>query len=147
MKNLRYDEYQLKNRHQLAFQTLILIFVLVMTNGLLKESYGVWAPPLLEALILIFIPGMYFAIMSIAKNAYFRKKDYPILVIILFGLAAVLGLFSFVPAILNGTFIFVENGQLTNQVGSLFIPILFGGMVIAIIVRKMINKREDAMED
>lgn len=147
MKSTRYDEYQLKNRHRIAFQTMVLLLALVMLNGLLKERYGIWAPPNLESIVLIYIPGMYFSIMSIAKNAYFSKKDYPSLVISLFGLAVVLGLFAVVPAILNGTFVFVENGLLTNQVGSLFIPTMFGGILIAITIRKLIDKRKDTIND
>lgn len=147
MENRRYDEYQLKNRNRIAFQTMIILLILVMLNGFIKDSYGIWAPPIIESLVLIFIPGMYFAIMSIAKNAYFSKRDYPVLIMLLFGLAAVLGLFANVPAILNRTFIFVENGQLSNQISSLFIPILFGTMLIAIIIRKWIDKRKDIIED
>ena len=86
MKNARYDEFQIANRHRIAFQSFILVLILIGVNGYVKAGYGVWATPLLESFILVSIPGMYFAMMSIAKNAYFSKNDNPMFSIVLLGL-------------------------------------------------------------
>lgn len=141
MRKARYDEFQLANRHGIAFQSLIIAMAVIMISGYIKYFYGIWAPPLLEMLVLVFIPGMHFMIMSIVKNAYLSRKDYPGLVIVCFLLAAVMGIFSFVPAMIDGRFVFVENGQLSDQVGSLFITAFAGGASIALLIRRMKNRK------
>ena len=141
MTNARYDEFQLANRHRIAFQTLIIVMALLMINGYIKNFYGVWAPALLEMLVLMYIPMMYFVLMSIVKNAYLRRKDQPVLYIVLFAFAAIMGLFSVVPSIVNGTFVFIENGQLTDRIGSLFITTFAGGTSVALLIRRIRNRR------
>lgn len=147
MENSRYDEYQLKNRHRIAFQTMVLMMALIWINGFFKNSYGVWAPPLLEALVLLYIPGMYFAMGSIIKNAYMSKKDSPVFIHISFGLIFLFGLFSLVPFIIDGSFTFVENGQLSDRIGIVLLTTLFGGLLIALLIRKWIDKHRNGLED
>ena len=53
MGKVKYDEFQLAKRHKIAYQTLIMLLVLVWINGYVKGSYGVWAEPYLESLVLI----------------------------------------------------------------------------------------------
>ena len=60
MKNeKRYDmmNFNSRTRHKIAFQSFILVLVLIGLNGYVKAGYGVWASPLLEAFILVWIPG------------------------------------------------------------------------------------------
>lgn len=142
MKIGKYDEFQLANRHRIAFHTMILVMVLVWSNGFFKESYGTWASPQIEALVLLYLPGMYFAVMSIAKNAYLRKKDSSVLIISLFSLIVVLGLFTIIPSILEERFTLVENGQLNDRIGSLLVTGLFSAMLITLLIRKRIDKHQ-----
>ena len=97
MGKVKYDGFQLAKRHKIAYQTLIMLLALVWINGYVKSSYGVWAEPYLESLVLIYIPGFYFAGRSIWLNAYIRANDrpsMPILMIILTGFIGVLGFLS-----------------------------------------------------
>lgn len=141
MKKPQYDEFQLANRHRIAFQSFGIAIAAIMISGYVKQFYGVWAEPLLEMLVMIYIPVMYFTTMAIVKNAYLRQKDHPVPIIIGFGMAAIMGLFSFVPAMIDGRFMFVENGQLSNQIGSVFITLFAGGISIALLIRKIRNRR------
>jgi hypothetical protein len=143
MKNARYDEFQLATRHKIAFQSFILVLVLIGINGYVKAGYGIWASPLREAFILVWIPGMYFAVMSIAKNAYFSRNDYPVFSIILLGLAATMGFFSTVPFIFSAEYPLIENGQLSDWIMGLLITIISGGMGVALILRRVVNRRID----
>jgi hypothetical protein len=143
MKNKRYDEFQIANRHKIAFQTLILTMILIGLNGYIKEGYGTWASPLLEAFIMVWIPGLYFAVMAISKNAYFSKKDYPVPVVVLLGLAATMGVFSTVPFIFSVGYPLIENGRLNDRIMGLLIAIISVGMGVALIVRKVVNRRMD----
>ena len=143
MKNARYDEFQLATRHKIAFQSFILVLVIIGLNGYVKAGYGIWASPLLEAFILVWIPGMYFAVMSIAKNAYFSKKDYPVLVVVVLGLGATLGVFSTVLFIFSAEYPLIENGQLSDRIMGLLITIISGGMGVALIVRRVVDRRMD----
>ena len=146
MKNARYDEFQIANRHRIAFQSFILVLILIGINSYVKESYGVWASPLLEAFILVSIPGMYFAMMSIAKNAYFSKNDYQMLSIFLLGLAATMSVFSTVPFIFSDVHPLIENGQLSDWVMGLLIATISGGMGVALLGRRVINKRVEEVD-
>lgn len=141
MKTARYDEFQLANRHRIAFQTLIITFLMIMINGYVKFFYGVWAEPMLEMLVMIIIPVMYFTIMSTAKNAYLGQKDQPTTFIVAMGIAATFSGISVISYITSGMFALVEGGQLTNQVGNLLLFLFTGGTAVAQITRRMINKR------
>jgi hypothetical protein len=141
MKNARYDEFQIATRHKIAFQSFILVMILIGLNGYIKEGYGTWASPLLEAFIMVWIPGLYFAVMAISKNAYFSKNDYPIPVVVLLGLAATMGVFSTVPFIFSEENFLIENGQLSDRIMGLLIAIISVGMGVALIVRRVVNRR------
>jgi hypothetical protein len=143
MKIKRYDEFQIANRHKIAFQTLILTMILIGLNGYIKEGYGTWASPFLEAFIMVWIPGLYFSVVSISKNAYFSKKDYPVPVVVLLGLAATMGVFSTVPFIFSAENYLIENGQLSDRIMGLLIVIISVGMGVALIVRRVLNRRMD----
>lgn len=143
MKNARYDEFQIANRHKIAFQSFILVLVLIGINGHVKAGYGIWASPYLEAFILVWIPGMYFAVMSIAKNAYFSRNDYPVFYVLLFGLAAIMGTISTVLFIFSEEYPLIENGQLSDRIMGLLVTIISGGLGVALIVRRIVNRRID----
>ncbi|MDS9471563.1 hypothetical protein [Sporosarcina pasteurii] len=147
MKNKDYDEFQLANRHRIAFQTLFITFVVIMINGYVKFIYGNWADPLLEMMITVLIPGMYFTIMSIAKNAYLRQKDHPIVFIVMMGMATILSGAAVISSIMSGILELVEDGQLTNQVGSLLLTIYAGSTTVALLMRSMKNRRVFANEE
>lgn len=141
MKATQYDEFQLANRHRIAFQTLVITFLMIMINGYVKSFYAVWAEPMLEMLVMILIPVMYFTIMSIAKNAYFRQKDQPVFFIVGMAIATILFAATVISNITSGMFILVENGQLTHQVGSLLMLLFAASTTVAQITRRIINKR------
>lgn len=147
MKIGRYDEFQLANRHRIAFQTMGIMLALIFVNGLYKDSYGIWASPILEAAVLINIPILYFAIMTVAKNAYLSKEDNPIFILVGLGIALVFGLFTIMPFIFDGAFTIVEDGKLGGQIIGLWITLFTGGILTTLLIRKMLDRRKVSEED
>lgn len=144
MKNSGYDELQVATRHRIAFHALILTFIVIMVNAWVKKTYGaIWPDPMLESLGTIFIPATYFTVMAILKNAYLRAKDYPALFIIAIALAFLLSSASFITITLSGLPMIIENGQLSNRLGSLLITIYTGCITVALLIRYIRNKRID----
>ena len=144
MGKVRYDEFQLAKRHKIAYQTLIMLLVLVWINGYVKSSYGVWAEPYLESLVIMLVPGFYFAGRLIWLNAYIRANDrpsMPILMIILTGFIGVLGFLSLGFSVFAGTFRGVENGQLGGQIGLLLISLLFTMISVLLVVRGVVDRK------
>lgn len=141
MKMAQYDEFQLANRHRIAFQTLMITFLMIMINGYIKFFYGIWAEPMLEMFVMIFIPVMYFTIMSIVKNAYLRQTDQPIVIILLMGFAAIMSSAAVISNITSGLFMLIEDGQLSQQVGSLLLTFFTGSTTVALLIRRVKNKR------
>lgn len=141
MKNDRYDEYQVNNRNKIAFETLIIITLLVFINGFVKMTY-IWAEPLMESLVLLYIPSIYFAIRSIWKNAYFSKKEkYPGFYIAVFLLITLVNLYTVVTSIYHGFFVIIEDGKLANGAGVLFMLGFTSSITIAMIARKFADKK------
>lgn len=141
MTTKRYDEFQLATRHKIAFQTMIFMFFIIMMNGYVKHIYGVWAEPMLEMLLMVIIPAMYFTFMSIAKNAYLSEKDDSTLFIVAMGIAVLLLLATVISNLTSGMFRLVEDGQLTSQAGTLCMLLFSSGTVIIQTIRRRLNKK------
>lgn len=141
MKKGKYDEYQLAKRHKIAYQTLIGVFGLTLVNGYVKSNYGVWAEPHIESLMLVLLPGFYFASASILQNAYFRMKDYPISILLLSGFAMgfgllIIGIFAF-----SGSFQLIENGKLSGDIELFLFTLLFLVVFLTLMIRKKLDSR------
>lgn len=136
-----YDEYQLLKRNRISFQTMILFALLVGINGFIKEYYITWAPPMVEAFVLIYIPMFYFTLMSLIKNAYFRELDTKVAVIFIMGLLVTFNLFVIIQGIIYGTFSLVEDGMLSDGIGQVLLVLFFGMIVIAAIINRMKERR------
>lgn len=147
MKKAKFDEFQLANRHRIAFQTLFIAIALIGVNGFIKENYLVWAPPYLESLVLIYIPMMYFFMMSIAKNAYLSRRDHPVLLITLFGFVAFMSLLPIALSAIDGEFHLIEHGQLSDRIGGLLLGISFGGGFVASLIRRVLDRRAMKNDD
>lgn len=141
MKTKGYDEYQLANRHKIAYQTLIILYIFIWVNGYLKSSYGIFAEPYLESLLLMMIPGFYFASASIWQNAYFRLNDYPKISLFLFGFMMVVTLLILGLNIASGSFHLVENGKLGGDIELVLFSSLFTMMFILLVIRRKLDQR------
>ena len=141
MKTARYDEYQLNSRYRIAFETLFITIILIASNGFVKMSY-IWADPLMESLVLLYIPGIYFSLRSVWKNAYFSKKEkHPGFFIAIFGLTTLVNIYIVGTSIYRGFFVIIEEGKLANGAGVLFLLAFTGSITIAMIARKVADKR------
>jgi len=140
MKSKNYDERQLLNRYRIGYQAMILMLFLVGINGMIKEFYYVWAPPLIEANVIIYIPATYFIIMGITKDAYLRKKDHPIFSIVSIGVFMVLCIYLILSSIRLETFSLIENGQLSHSIIPVILFLYSASIFIALLVRKLLDR-------
>lgn len=140
MKKGKYDEFQLAKRHKIAFQTLILVFVVIGINGYVKSSYGIWADPYLESYLLIMVPGLYFAGASIWQNAYFRLKDYPMLTLLLSGFVMVFSLLLIGLKVGWGEFHLIEDGKLGGDIELVLFSVLFTMVFVLLMVRRRLDR-------
>lgn len=140
MKMGKYDEFQQLKRHKIAYQTLIMLCILIFINGFVKESYGIWAEPFLESILLMIIPGAYFAGASIWQNAYFRSKDNPIPILLLTGSTMLFGLMFIAIFMFTGSFQLVEDGKIGGDINIVLFTFLFSIMFILLIIRRKLDR-------
>lgn len=141
MKQDRYDEFQIAKRHRLGYQALFLTISLIIVNGIIKMNH-IWADPLMEMLVLLYIPVTYLTVMLILKGAYTSKKvKNPNVYIPMSGLVALFGWYVFIQSLWYDTFILIEDGKLTNSSGILFQTIFFTLITIAMIMRRAADFR------
>ena len=141
MKQDRYDEFQIAKRHRLGFQAFLLTITLIFVNGMIKMNY-IWAEPMMEMLVLIYIPLTYMTVMSIWKGAYTSKKvKNPNVYIPMFGLVVLFNWFVIGQSIWSGVFVLVEDGKLSISSGILFTTIFFTLITITMILRRAADFR------
>ena len=139
MEKKNYDEYQIKIRHRLAFQTMLLTFVLIIANAFVKSWY-VWAEPGAEAIVLVGVPTLYFVTGAVLQNAYISAKERgPWVTIMLFGLLAVVELFSFLA---GGIGRLITDGRLSTGALPLALFVLFGYLSIILLIKELLNRRK-----
>jgi len=73
MNRETFDEYQKMIRYRIAFETLIIVFVLMFIKAFMDE-YHVFDLPLIETMVLYFIATAYYVTRTILKNAYFSLQ-------------------------------------------------------------------------
>lgn len=140
-KEQPYDEYQLLKRNKISFQTMILFAVLIGINGFIKEVYITWAPVLIEAFVLIYIPMFYFVLMSVIKNAYFGIQKNHVAILFGLGIVVIFNLLLLIPKLIDGTFTLVENGMLSDSIMQLSVILFFAMIGSAAIINRMKERR------
>ncbi len=137
----RYDEFQVAKRHRLGFQSFFLTMTLIFVNGFIKMNY-IWAEPLMETLVLIYIPMMYMTVMAIWKGAYLSKKDKNVYMYILpMGFAVLFSWFVIGYSLWDGVFVLVVDGKLATSSSILFTATFFTVVIIAMIMRRAADFR------
>lgn len=141
MKQDRYDEFQIAKRHRLGFQAFLLTIALIVVNGMIKMN-TIWAEPMMEMFVLIYIPLTYMTVAMIWKGAYTSKKvKNPNVYIPMFGLVVLFNWFVIGQSIWSGVFVLVEDGKLSNSTGILFTTVFFTLTTITMIVRRAADIR------
>lgn len=141
MKEDRYDEFQIAKRHRLGFQAFFLTIAIIFLNGIIKTNY-IWADPMMEMLVLMYLPMMYMTVMSIWKGAYTSKKvKNPNVYIPMFGLVVLFNLFVIGQSIWSGVFVLIEDGKLSNSSSILFTTVFFTLITIVMIIRRAADFR------
>lgn len=122
MKNEQFDELQVRNRQRISYQTMFLMLVLILINGIVKECFiSNWATPILEANLLVIIPALYFISMCIWKNAYFTNTGIKSNITMIIFL--ILGIIMVVLAIINENGFIYNNMLNFNPTGIFFVAI------------------------
>ena len=137
----RYDEFQVAKRQRLGYQAFFLTIVLIFVNGLIKMNY-IWAEPLMEMLVLMYIPMLYMTVMSIWQGAYISKKEKnPNVYIPMLGVAVLFNWFVIGYSLWDGVFVLVKDGKLANSSSILFTATFFTLVIIAMIMRRAADFR------
>ncbi len=148
-KNNDFDEYQMSIRYKVMTRCFFILMLLVVVNGFINEYY-IWAPTSIQALVLAYIPTIYFMTVTTFKGSYlsYREKS-PIFAIIIFLIA---GMMNLLPAILGyidfGITYYFENGMLTNNFNAILLATFFIYSSICLYVKfKKDNKEEIISKD
>lgn len=146
MQKEHFDEFQVAKRHRIGYQAFALTMTLIIVNGIVKMNY-IWAGPLMETLVLLYIPVTYLTVMLILKGAYTSKKAKSTNVYIpMFGLVALFSLYVFVQSVWYDTFVLIEDGKLANNASILFQTIFMSLVTIAMIMRRAADFRARRVE-
>ncbi|MCB5940629.1 hypothetical protein LJB68_03495 [bacterium 210820-DFI.6.52] len=145
MNGREYDEYQLQQRQKIAMQTLLLTLVLILADGIVRTGWGEWAEPMMEALLLIVLPALYFLTLAICKNAYFGRSGSWLSWVYL-ALGALFGgefLFSWAA----GRVAFVKDGLLSISIQPLVMGVFFCYIAGLSLIRRGIERRREQREE
>ncbi|MDV0445841.1 hypothetical protein MmiAt1_14410 [Methanimicrococcus sp. At1] len=135
-----FDEKQLIDRNQTAFETMMLIFVLLMISIFIKIIHGPWAAGYTEESVFLFIPMAYFFGRSTLKGANFSMKEKnPKLVAGLAMIAGLLCLVTFSVSLMKGASL-IENGMLSGEWYYLLLSLPVLSIAIAYLIRSKTNK-------
>ncbi len=119
------DQHAL-TKYKIAVQTIILTFSLVFTNGQIIPTVD-WASPLIQSIIIICVPIMYYVTMLIVKIGYSTNKPrYSFLFIaLLLLLGAVNFLLFMITVNLIGIRHYIINGVMQDVILPLILSIFF----------------------
>ncbi|MEK5036749.1 hypothetical protein [Sporosarcina sp. FSL K6-3457] len=141
MQKARYDEFQVAKRHRYGHHAFFLTIALIFVNGFIKMNY-IWADPLMEMMVLVYIPLTYITVMSAWKGAYLSRKDKnTYLYIPMFGFVALFNWSIIGYTLWDGMFVLVKDGKLAISSSILFTTIYFTLIVIAMIMRRVADTR------
>ena len=136
MQKERFDEFQVAKRHRIGYLAFFLTIALVVINGIVKMNY-LWADPLMEMFVLMYIPLIFVTVRMILKGAYVGRKDKNAnLYIPMFGVGSLFSLFVIAQSIWSGVFAPIRDGKLDNSAVILFIAAYSTFMTIAMIIRR-----------
>ncbi len=145
MSGREYDEYQLHWRQKIAMQTLLLTLFLILADGIVRTGWGEWAEPMVEALLLIVLPTLYFLTLAICKNAYFGRSGSWLSWVYLALGALFWGEFLFSWA--AGRVAFVEDGLLSISIQPLVMGLFFCYIAVLGLIRRGIERRREQREE
>lgn len=141
-----YDERQLFIRYRIAFETLMILSALVFVNGLFKMFYGIWAESMVETIIVLFLPLMYFISKSIWNDAYFSKTENHKFILILSGIAGLLWLFIFMLDF-SMTDSIIKNGVLSSDLDGLIFGIFWLFVPVVYFMKLKFKKNEEEADE
>lgn len=133
-----FDEYQQSIRHRAAFRAMLGTYVLVLLNGWICTMHP-WAPPMMQAVVLVFLPTLYFVTATMARGAYLsRQERHPVATGALFlGVGMLFAVVTFTR--LSGGATLVKNGQMTVEGISPMMTFFFlylGAVILAYSLRQ-----------
>jgi len=144
MMNNNYDEYQMINRQKIAFRTLIITLILVILNGMISSTYD-WAPPMVQALLIIMLAAGYFVTCAIFKNAYLsRKLKNSYLTVLSFATLGMLNIaLAFSSLSLLGFSHLIYNGRLNDGIVPLLSGVFFLYFSVITLIKVLWERRQN----
>lgn len=144
----KYDEYQKLMRYKYGYYSFILLVSLLVLNNILDIFFNLqWGETKeVETLFIMFSVMLFFIILSVYHNAYFRKTDDVKAYIWIFLITGIINLYSSFDL---GNF---ESGNTFNDKISTDAVYTFGGLIwlaipITYFIRNAIDKRKEDINE
>ncbi len=146
--NIDFDEYQMSIRYKAIAQCFCMTLILVIINGFVGQYY-VWAPSMIQALILITIPTIYFITVTTFKSSYLSNRDKnPKVLIILFLIIGCMNMVTVISGIISlGFEYYLKDGMLTDNFGPIILTIFFIYTAICVAIKYIKDKSIDKNMD
>lgn len=140
----KYDEYQKLMRYKYGYYSFILLVSLLVLNNILDIFFNLqWGETKeVETLFIMFSVMLFFIILSVYHNAYFKKNDDVKAYIWIFLITGIINLYSsfdlenFEP---GNTF----NGKITTDAVYTFGGLIWLAIPITYFIRNEIDKRRE----
>lgn len=145
--NTKLDERQLINRYKIGLQSFLLVMSLLLLDLIIQDIFGfVWASHFNRTMILFCIVSAFFTIRCIFTDSYFAERDrygdwIIIAIFILNGISSVAGLIF---AAKRGDLSLLENGQLSDQSGTLATALLMFSISLCYFLKRWYDRKEEA---
>ncbi len=106
--NKQYDERQIWLNSKYSREALFILMGALFLNAIVNSFYGPWAEPMVEMIILVALPTLYFLTQSVFNDSYLSKKESLKKNAIYFGLLGLL--------MAGMPFVYIDFSDFQNQV-------------------------------
>lgn len=125
-----------------AYPSLILLSLLLLVNGFIKENY-IWAQPLAESAALLFLPILLFTTITIIKAENTKRSGRIIITFAAVGFVNI-GIMIFTGSKVG--FSLIANGQLTDSACILLAAIIFLYQAVLLLIKRLSANRTGAIK-
>ncbi|MBE6919632.1 MAG: hypothetical protein E7469_08115 [Ruminococcaceae bacterium] len=137
-----YDERQQVQRGAAAQRAFVTLLLLLCVNGIVSGALDVhWAQPGVDSFLCMFASVAVFVVECICRDAYFTVSQTPRSGITIFTLVTLCQLPATIMHAVDGDF--VADGQLTLAVINPACMVVFAVALVAILIKRSRDKRED----
>ena len=140
-----YDERQLAQRGAAFQHAYLTLLFLLCVNGIVSGALEIhWAKPGVDSFLCMFLSVAVFVVECIRRDAYFTVTQTPRSGILIFTMVTLCQVPATVMHFVDGDFL--RDGQLTIAVINPACMVVFAVVLIAILIKRRCDKREEDEE-